>query len=152
MTEIPTSYHEARMIFIERRARGTLKRGVKLANNTYLTWSDDAGDPIEFGIRLHNTEVVTFHHNGDIDLDSGGWDTVTTKQRMNACLGRYNYQARNLRADLHVEWSIYQTKFRWYVTKRTLKNGHPIGPDLDYLYADGMTLHADGMVSNHGDV
>lgn len=32
--------------------------------------------------RLHNTDIVTYHQNGDITLNTDGWDTVTTRERM----------------------------------------------------------------------
>lgn len=50
----------------------------KLANNTYLVVRNDGG----FGIRLHETEVV-IHYPDHFVLNSGGWQTVTTKQRIN---------------------------------------------------------------------
>ena len=34
-------------------------------------------------IRLHGTDIVTKHADGSVTLDSGGWKTVTTKDRMN---------------------------------------------------------------------
>lgn len=37
-------------------------------------------------IRLHHTDVVTFYSDGGIVLNSGGWQSVTTKDRMNAVL------------------------------------------------------------------
>ena len=51
----------------------------KIGNNTFeITYEN--GDR---AIRLHYTDVVTTHPDGSYTLDSGGWDTVTTKQRMN---------------------------------------------------------------------
>lgn len=34
-------------------------------------------------IRLHKTDIVTKHSDGSVTLNSGGWKTVTTKDRMN---------------------------------------------------------------------
>jgi hypothetical protein len=41
-------------------------------------------DPVQCCVvrELHSTNVVTFHSNGRIVFDSGGWKTPTTKQRM----------------------------------------------------------------------
>lgn len=51
----------------------------KLENNTYLVRVDDK----TFGVKLHNTIVVYIHQNGRYTLDTGGWRTVTTKDRIN---------------------------------------------------------------------
>lgn len=37
-------------------------------------------------IRLHGTDVVTFHADGGFTLDTGGWNTMTTRDRMNGWL------------------------------------------------------------------
>ena len=38
-------------------------------------------------VRLHKTNIIEFlHRNGDIRLNSGGWQTVTTKERLNRFL------------------------------------------------------------------
>ena len=77
----------------------------KLGNNTYLVVRNDGG----FGVRLHNTEVVV-HYEDRIVLDSGGYQTVTTKERMNK----------------YTPFNIYQKNFKWFV------NGKP--------YQDNMIL------------
>lgn len=50
----------------------------RLENNTYAIDRTN-----EVGIRLHRTDVVRFFQDGSIVLNSGGWNTVTTKDRMN---------------------------------------------------------------------
>jgi len=75
--------------------RGRNRPTKKLKNNTYLVRIDS--DSI--GVQLHNTIVVTIHKDGTYTLNSGGWQTVTTKQRINEyCPVRVN-----------------QRKFQWYV-------------------------------------
>ncbi len=56
-------------------------------------------------IRLHNTDIVTFKPNGKIILNSEGYKTVTTKDRMNDVLNQKGF-------------SIYQLKGIWYVSHR----------------------------------
>jgi len=51
----------------------------KVGNNTYLV----RVSPETIGVRLHNTVVVQIHNNGTYTLNSGGWQTVTTKARIN---------------------------------------------------------------------
>ena len=52
----------------------------KRANNTTLL----RVDPSTIAIKLHSTNVITFHADGRIVFDSGGWKTSTTKERMNS--------------------------------------------------------------------
>ena len=49
----------------------------KIANNTYLERRDDS-----IAVRLHATDVVTYYPNGSVRLNTGGWFTVTTKDRI----------------------------------------------------------------------
>ena len=51
----------------------------KLANNTKLYRLNDT----TIAVKLHNTDVITYHEDGRIVFDSGGWKTPTTKERMN---------------------------------------------------------------------
>lgn len=54
------------------------KSAKRVDNNTYRIEYEDGS----IAIRLHDTDVVTF--KGDtITLNSGGWQTVTTKDRIN---------------------------------------------------------------------
>lgn len=54
-------------------------------------------------VRYHATEVVRFD-NETIILDSGGWKTQTTKNRMNQTSGQFNLGFR-----------VVQKSFAWYV-------------------------------------
>jgi hypothetical protein len=51
----------------------------KVANNTWLERRPNG----DIGVRLHETDVVTYSPDGSITLDTGGWFTVTTKARIN---------------------------------------------------------------------
>jgi hypothetical protein len=83
----------------------------KLANNTYLVRVDDD----TLGVRLHNTIVVYIHKSGNYSLDTGGWRTVTTKDRINSYSPARVHQVNNI----------------WYV------GDHGI-------YADGVTVDKTG--------
>ena len=52
---------------------------------------------------LHRTPIVTVHYGGLIQLNTGGWESNVTKNRMNQALDA-------LGADFH----IIQQDFRWY--------------------------------------
>ena len=62
---------------------------VKLENNTYLYRSGT-----DFTVVLHNTAVVTVRHNGTFVLNTGGWKTRTTKDRINQFSPARIYQKR----------------------------------------------------------
>lgn len=67
-----------------------------IENNTVEYWDKDNNRII----RLHNTDIVKFYTNGVIELNSGGWRTPTTKNRIN---------------DYAPGVRLYQEKSQWYV-------------------------------------
>lgn len=73
----PTSYPELNELLV-----GRCEKSRKLAKHTYAERRDNTS----IAIRFHNTDIVTFMKNGSIALDSGGWRTVTTMERMNRYL------------------------------------------------------------------
>ena len=73
----------------------------KLENNTYL----ERINPDCYGVRLHSTYVVRVYRDGRYVIDSGGWLTVTTKDRIN----KYS------------PCRVHQSKHVWYIN----------GPGLD---------------------
>lgn len=85
-------------------------------NTSVIRVSEDS-----VGIRLHWTTVVTFHRDGRIWLNSGGYQSVTTKQRMNAVLPQH--------------LGVVQSAYIWYVTNRrdgsrhTFHDGYEIPSD-----------------------
>lgn len=87
------------MNYIEASNRLGSRDSRKLENNTYLHRTPDG----HLAVRLHATDVVTFYPEKTV-LHSGGWRTVTTKDRIN-------------------EYSpvrIYQTKGVWYMPDGSL--------------------------------
>lgn len=70
----------SRALGMVRHARtGKLLDRKKLGNNTWATLDDDG----IVSVVLHSTAVVSFSPDGVVTLNSGGWRTVTTKERMN---------------------------------------------------------------------
>lgn len=95
----------------------------KVGNNTYLKRLNEKC----IALRLHDTNVIEwFKEGGLIVLTSGGWRTVTTKDRLNA------YQP----------YHVYTIKGTWLVDG-------PLGKT--YTFADGLTIHRNGKVSNAGE-
>jgi len=93
----------------------------RLANNTYLIIRDDGG----FGIKLHETEVV-IHYPDRIILNSGGYQTVTTKDRMN----RFSTA------------QVWSDKGVWLVAWASYRKDVP--------FADNMILHHSGSIVGAG--
>lgn len=75
------NYQEA-----DAKLQGRCYQSRKLANNTYLkrrTWGKTA-----IAAQLHSTDVITFYEDGRIEVSTGGWDTVTTRDRINNYLDK----------------------------------------------------------------
>lgn len=68
----------------------------KIGNNTYAEILHDGS----VGILLHSTYVVKIHADNTYTLQTGGWQTSTTKDRIN--------QYSPVR--------VYQRKYEWFVT------------------------------------
>lgn len=114
-----TSYEEARKFLGGRDERN-------IANNTRLrdaTSNEDGQHLGAVAVRLHSTDVLTYCASGWLILNSGGYRTVTTKERLNAFL------PRSIR--------VYQKDFSWIVV---IRHG---GFRETLPFEDGMTLPAD---------
>lgn len=86
----------------------------KLGNNTYLVrHAEDA-----LGVKLHETIVVYIFKSGVYQYDSGGWQTVTTKYRINE----------------YGPVKIHQKNNIWYIG--------------DYIFADGVRVRKNGTILN----
>jgi hypothetical protein len=76
-------------------------------------------------IRYHYTDIVKVNRDEmTIELNSNGWETVTTKAKMNLFLA-------------NVGCSIFQQKFQWYLRDAS---------GATHEYHDGMKLNSDGIV------
>lgn len=82
----------------------------KIANNTFLVRRSSNA----IALRLHATDVLTFHEDGRVVYDSGGWLTVTTKARMNA----------------YGPLAVWSKRRVWHIADR--------------LYHDGVTVYVGG--------
>lgn len=87
----------------------------KIDNNTTIR---KVGDSI--AVRLHNTDVIVIRKDGNYVLNSGGWRTVTTKDRIN------NYSPAY----------VHQYKRKWYLYDRSTGINNP--------FVDGMVIGANG--------
>lgn len=102
----------------------------KVGNNTYLE-QDVIGECIH--LRLHRTRILSWYADGRITVQTNGWQTKTTKDRLNSFLPAPFYiQTRKI-----VKWtgaSRYDLS-EWIVCKVTVGDkdefvAHPDGVDL----------------------
>ncbi len=75
-------------------------------------------------IRLHGNRIAEIAPHGDIVLSSCGWETVTTKSRLNAILDVF-----------FTGFGIWQRDFTWYIGG----NGS-FGPKSEDEFFDGYTI------------
>lgn len=78
-------YDEAKALLKTARVQA---RGKKINHHTYIVPADNEA----VAVRLHETNIVTFAPDGTITLNSGGWRTATTKERMNDALRDHGVQ------------------------------------------------------------
>jgi hypothetical protein len=83
----------------------------KLENNTYLVRLSDSC----IGVMLHSTYVVRIYNDGTWTLHTGGWRSVTTKDRINT----------------YSPARVYQQKGEWYLAGKV-------------PFYDGMRVDANG--------
>jgi len=108
---------------IDAQLQGRNRESRKYANNTY--WQR-RGENI--ALKLHNTDIVTLYPTGDMSLNTGGWYTLTTKERINRVLPRVFY--------------LHQEKGRWFVVNRL--------DDATYIFIDGMRITSEWGVEGAG--
>jgi len=77
----PTNTRSVSFERFDSQLQGRCKNSRKIGNNTYL---ERRGDKI--AVRLHNTDIITIERGDTITVSSGGWQTVTTKARLNEFL------------------------------------------------------------------
>lgn len=92
--------------------------GKPLENNTRLVKLENG----DYAIRLHWTNVVVIHADGTYTINSGGYETATTKDRING----------------YSPARVFQKDFCWYVAN----------PDYNRFvnYHDGIRVDAQGKV------
>lgn len=101
---------------LDSQLTGRSRNSRKLANNTVAIRREHS-----IAVRLHQTDVVTFYADGRITLNSGGYRTRTTKDRINA----------------YAPVNIGQRRGVWSFT---------FGGS-EHVFADGITLYPDGSVT-----
>ncbi len=108
-------------------AKGRSKTSRKLENNTVA----HILDPERIAVRLHKTDILTFHKSGRVVVTTGGWKSVTTKDRLNSYLP--------------AGFRVSQSKGLWYWT------GGAVFTDGDYIGPNG-TLYTQAKAGDEKEV
>lgn len=124
----------------------TYQEGVDLVENTRSgdcgnnTWAQYQATPDGPTIQvvLHLTTVATIHADDSVTLRTGGWCTVTTKDRLNRVLGDRG-SVRSVKGT----WTYVRAPFR-NVGPSSVENAGYFQPDVPFV--EGLTVTATGLV------
>lgn len=103
---------------------GRNKNKKLLARNTCaIRLPGPDGQPGNIAIRLHKTFILIYWPNGQVDLSSGGWRTITTRDRMNRCLP--------------YGWRVGCDKGIWYLRQKSTQSC--------WVFEDGIAVSGSGI-------
>lgn len=122
--EMPTTYQELDAFLGTRDAKA-------LCNNTY---AERLGAGV-IGVRLHSTHVVILSPVR-IVLNTGGWSTITTKDRLNRFLPG--------------GWGVTQKNHEWFLDLHVCSNGEGSARVVHESFYDGITI--DLSLGSRGEV
>ena len=97
---------------IERQMCDAIRNKVNWSSGNTTVFNDNEGNQF---VTLHGNLIATISNFGDIKLSSCGWQTVTTKSRLNAILDTF----------LH-GLSVYQKNFEWFIGGDDFFDGYTI--------------------------
>lgn len=120
LDSIPTSFAEAAKLLGDQTS-------VSVGNNTHLVRADQLAEEGRIELVLHSTPVVVFYSDNSAQLFSGGWRTVTTKDRLN----------RVLRPN---GWSVYSERRTWKIERRFSTHGGR----FQYPFVEGFVVPLKG--------
>jgi hypothetical protein len=94
-------------------------RGKPVASNTRVHMGIDG----DYALVLHNTPIITWHLNGTITLNDGGWNSPTTYRRMNQFLpSGVNVYRKDWKMEMNLKRSyIHNAESTWTLTKHITK-------------------------------
>jgi hypothetical protein len=80
-------------------------------------------DDFTIGVKYHATDIIRVDPTNIVTLSNGGWDTPTTKDRLNQFLNCLSV-------------SIYQKKHVWYI----------VGDNGTFEFVNGIEVHPGGYI------
>ena len=107
------------MRVIEKNMNTAIRNGKDFrSGNTSVTHSINATGGREAIIKLHGNHIATVM-NDTMLLFDGGWQTVTTKSRLNALLDEFSTGT-----------GVIQRNFEWFLTYKNLKEDFVSGMEV----------------------
>ena len=97
---------------IETQMQNALRNRVNWSSANTTVFNDNEGNQF---VTLHGNCIASISNFGDIKLSSCGWETVTTKSRLNAILDTFLH-------GLHV----FQKDFQWFIGDDKFFDGYTI--------------------------
>ncbi len=97
---------------IERQMQDAIRNKVNWSSGNTTVFNDNEGNQF---VTLHGNLIAQISNFGDIKLSSCGWQTVTTKSRLNAILDTFLSGI-----------GVYQKDFVWYINDREFFDGYTI--------------------------
>tara|TARA_B100000927_G_scaffold291709_1_gene295976 strand:+ start:2397 stop:2762 length:366 start_codon:yes stop_codon:yes gene_type:complete len=99
---------------IEQQMNDAIRQGRNFSSSNTSVQHDGA----ETFVYLHGNHIATVRQNSILLFD-GGWQSNTTKSRLNALLDEFSYGAR-----------VFQRNFEWFVGYKNLKEDFVDGFEL----------------------
>ena len=97
---------------IEKQMQDAIRNKVNWSSGNTTVFNDNEGNQF---VTLHGNLIAQISNFGDIKLSSCGWQTVTTKSRLNAILDTFLNGI-----------GVYQKDFIWYINDREFFDGYTI--------------------------
>ena len=99
---------------IERQMNSAVRNRSNFSSSNTMVQSDETGSMIY----LHGNHIATVKDNSILLFD-GGWQSNTTKSRLNALLDEFSYGMR-----------VFQKQFEWFVGYKNVKEDFVSGMEL----------------------
>ncbi len=99
---------------IERQMNSAVRSRSNFSSSNTMVQSDETGSMIY----LHGNHIATVKDNSILLFD-GGWQSNTTKSRLNALLDEFSYGMR-----------VFQKQFEWFVSYKNVKEDFVSGMEL----------------------
>jgi len=95
-----------------------MNRAIRTGNNFSSSNTQVSHDSEGANVYLHGNHIATVKNNSIIIKD-GGWQSNTTKSRLNALLDEFSYGMR-----------VFQKNYEWFVTYKNVKEDFVSGMEL----------------------
>jgi hypothetical protein len=94
-----TTFYDAATVFLRAPQAQQRANSIKVSNNTYLIRETDGDAVKSYALAFHGSKIIRYGADGSITLNHHGYQTATTKHRMNQ----------------FTPFSVYQRDGAWFV-------------------------------------